>query len=55
MLITMDQKDNVLQYLQEADTIFRKWTGGETNADGDNRDREPIIAIAALLQAEVNK
>lgn len=55
MVTTEEQRKKVLHYLEDADVIFRFWTGGETNADGDNRDREPIIAIAAMLQAEANK
>lgn len=51
----MDRGEAVLGYLREATKVFEKWTGEPSAVDGDARDREPIIAIAAMLQAEDKK
>lgn len=42
----------VLTYLREAQVIFDEWSGQESSVEGDVNDREPIIAIATMLQAE---
>lgn len=49
------KKEVVIHYLRAAASIFKDWTGEEPSVDGDARDREPIIAIAAMLQAEEKK
>ena len=41
----------VLNYLLQAEQVFEKWVG-EGDNNGDVRDREPIIGIAQMLQAE---
>ena len=45
----------MLNYLKDAEMVFQTWTNEEPSVDGDARDREPIIAIAAMLQAEDKK
>ena len=46
------QSIKIFNYLKEAETIFNEWTSDEASINGDSRDREPIIAIATMLQAE---
>lgn len=49
------RKDRILEYLNDAREIFNSWTHEESDVSSDSRDREPIIAIATMLQAEDNK
>jgi hypothetical protein len=49
------RKDRIIRYLEVAQVIFDEWSNQESSVDGDVNDREPIIAIAAMLQVEDNK
>lgn len=49
------RKDRIVRYLEVAQVIFDEWSNQESSVDGDVNDREPIIAIAAMLQVEDNK
>jgi len=51
----MNSRQRILQYLEEAVSIYDVWTGAESSVGPYHRDREPIIAIATMLQAEDNK
>lgn len=46
--------ERVLKLIKLADSVYQTWTG-ETFEDGDNRDREPIIGIAQMLQQELDQ
>lgn len=43
----------ILTYLKDAEDIFETWVGSNQGIESINT-REPIIAIAAMIQAEVN-
>jgi hypothetical protein len=49
------RKQRILYYLREAQIIFDEWSQQESSVEGDVNDREPIIAIAAMLQVEDSK
>ena len=49
------RKAKIIRYLEDAQEIFDEWSNQESSVDGDVNDREPIIAIATMLQAEDNK
>ncbi len=53
-MIIEPTKITILEHLRDAEDIFERWVGSEQSVESMNA-RESIIAIAAMIQAEMYK